>query len=244
MYPKRAFVMVGAASLLALAGTVPAAPVYWADWTQADDPGAVVGTITGAGSDPVGVTYTGSYLFAVVDNHGANYWAPASSFHDHGLVDNEPGLKDIIGPLGGDDMRHSLTFTAPVVDPVIAFVDLGHKNGPVTFEFERSFDLVCCGSGGREIVELPNRVLSGEGGDGTIMFPGTYTEIGWKIPVDSDWHGFTVGICGIGHEDGDEDGDEDGGDHPGPVPIPAPGALLLGSLGTVLIGYLRRRAML
>ncbi len=242
MYTKRAFVMVAAACLLALAGTVTAAPVYWADWTAATpgDPDSVIGAITGAGPGPVEVRYTGNYLFAVVDDSGANYWHPASSFHDHGLVDNEPALKDIIGPLGGDDTRHRLSFSAPVVDPVIALVDLGHKNGPVTFELEQSFDIVCYGSGGREIVELPNRVLSGEGGDGTIQFPGTYTEICWKIPVDSDWHGFTVGICGIGEEDGDGDGDE----HPGPVPIPAPGALLLGSLGTGLIGYLRHRAVL
>ncbi len=238
MYPKRAFIMVAAACLLALASTVSAAPVYWTDWTQADD--AVIGTITGAGPGPVEVTYTGAYLFAVVDNSGANYFTPAASFHDDDVVSNAPALKDIIGPVGGDDTRHSLTFSAPVVNPVLAIVDLGHKNGPVTFEFERSFDVVCYGSGGKEIVELPNRILSGEGGDGTILFPGTYTEIGWKIPVDSDWHGFTVGICGIG----DEDGDEDGGDHPGPAPIPAPGALLLGGLGTVLIGYLRRRAVL
>ncbi len=224
---------VAACALLALAGTVTAAPVYWTDWTTATpgSPDTVVGTITGAGPDSVEVTYTGAYVFALVNNSGANYWQPAASFHDHGLVDNEPALKDILGPQGGDDTRHSLAFSAPVVNPVIAIVDLGHRNGPVTFEFEQSFDIVSHGSGGREIVELPNRVLSGEGGDGAILFAGTYTEIGWRIPVDSDWHGFTVGICGIG-------------DEPGPVPIPAPGALLLGSVGACLIGYLRRRALL
>jgi hypothetical protein len=228
---------VGAACLLlALAGTVTAAPVYWSDWTAATpgDPDTVVGTITGAGP-AVEVTYTGDYLFAIVDDSGANYWTPASSFHDHGLVDNEPGLKDILGPQGGNETVHTLTFSEWVVNPVMALVDLGHKNGPVTFDFDQSFDVVCYGPGGREIVGQPDCVLCGEGGDGTILFAGTYKQISWTIPVDSDWHGFTTGICGIG---------EGPGPGPGPEPIPAPGALLLGSLGTALIGYLRRRAVL
>jgi hypothetical protein len=44
-----------------------------------------------------------------------------------------------------------------------------------------------------------------------------------------------VGICGIGNEDHDE---------PGPGTDSAPAALLPGSLGAGLLGYLRRRAVL
>jgi hypothetical protein len=247
MHTKSKLANVVAACLLpALAGTVTAAPVYWTDWTTATpgDPDIVIGTITGTGPGLVAVTYAGGYVtpHTNIDNTGGNYWTPEATYADGVIVDNGPWsvqhLKDIIALEGGDDTAHTLTFSQPVVNPTMTIYSLGNPNLAVTYDFDASFDIITNGqgySGNGPLAELIGQVLEGQEGNGTIQFQGTLSAIHWTVPTAEHWHGFTVGICGVGDEDHDE---------PGPVPIPAPGALLLGSVGTGLIGYLRRRSAL
>jgi hypothetical protein len=150
MHTKSEFVKgVAACALLALAGTVTAAPVYWTDWTTATpgDPDLVVGTITGAGPDPVEVTYTGDYGFALVGNTGTNYWSPPGTYADGSVIDNGPDRKDIIGLIGGDATVHTLTFSHPVVDPVMGIVSLGDPWTTVTYDFDAAFDIITNGHG-------------------------------------------------------------------------------------------------
>ena len=226
--------VVAVCLLCGLAGSVHAAPVYWTDWAEATESGAVIGTIITLGGD-VTVTYTGDYVFAVVDNSGANYWAPESTFADGASVDNGPSLKDIIGLQGGGSSVHTLTFSQPVVNPAMAIVSLGQRGLPVTYAFDEPFDVIANGPGSfgnGPLTELAGQVLEGREGHGTIQFQGTVTALHWTIPTAEYWHGFTVGIAGPADDPG------------GPIGAPGPGALLLVGIGTSLVGYLRRHQVL
>lgn len=234
---KRCFVGLAAGCLLlGMAGLASAAPVYWTEWTgtTAGAPVGVYGTITGPGIGTVDVTYSGLYAGVQLDDTGANYWAPESTYADGTIVDNGPPLKGIIQLNGGGSTVHTITFSDSVVNPVMAIVSLGRLGAPVTYDFDAPFDIITNGPGAfgnGPLTELAGDVLEGREGHGTIQFQGTFNSISWTIPSAEYWHGFTVGIAGI----------DDG---PCPNPIPAPGALLLVGLGTGLIGYRRRRGSL
>lgn len=44
------------------------------------------------------------------------------------------------------------------------------------------------------LVQLPNNVLQGAEGHGTIQFLGTFSTFSWEVPITENWHGFTFGI--------------------------------------------------
>jgi hypothetical protein len=218
--------------LVALAGSATAAPVYWAEWTSAHrtDPSTVVGTVIVPGLGPVGVTYTGDWVVVNLNDTGTNYWVPPSTYADGVIVDNAPARTDLIG-LFESNGTCTVTFSQPVVNPVMAVVGLGRTGVAASSTFNVPFDVIVRGPGyfgDGPFTEEMNKTLQGENGNGTIQFYAPVTMIQWTIPEGVYWYGFTLGIPG----------------QDAPCEIPAPGTLLLASLGTALIGYLRRRRAL
>lgn len=216
----------GIAALL-LAGTLqPAfgATVSWTDWTTATsgNPGSASGTIALPGFGSFSVSYTGEIGPNAQTSGGINYWIPATPYIS-AAVENAPPTSDIIRLTGGNATVNTITFSAPVVNPVMAILSLGQAGRAVSYNFNAPFDVLSFGPGywgAGTLTELPGNVLQGVEGHGTIQFLGTYSSISWTTPTSEFWHGFTVGTASV---------------------VPLPGAVyLLGSGLLALIGISRR----
>jgi hypothetical protein len=209
-----------------------AAPTEWTDWVAATvgTPGSAMGTITLPGPSTIEVSYSGQVTFAQTSG-GTDYWVPSAPYTSS-VVGNPPTGSDIIALTGGTELTNTITFSQPVTDPVMAIVSLGQAGITVRYDFDTPFEILSQGRGfwgDGPLVREPGNVLAGTEGHGVIQFPGAVTSVSWTVMGSEFWHGFTVGCPR---------------EQPGPNVIPAPGAILLAALGTILVGYLRRRQSL
>jgi PEP-CTERM motif len=216
---------VVALALFAGAQHASAVTIYWADWTQAfqgETTGTASATITVPG-DTVTVSYTGQVTGNT--NVAGTYpsWGPASTFSG-GTVGNPPDFLDIIALTGGTSTgTNTITFSTPVVNPVMAFWSLGQGGETIQYIFgDEEFNVESGGPsaefGGQSITEEPGNIVQGIEGNGTVQFIGTFSKIDWTVPNFENWHGFTLGIAG----------------EAGPS-VPEPGTLVL--LAIALIGF-------
>ena len=194
-----------------------AVPIHWNTWTSVSS-----GSLS-TDSDTVAV----GFATANAHNNIANYpsWLPSGTFADGVAVDNGPvAANGIMQLFGGTTALNQLTFSVPVVDPVIAIWSLGQPGILASFEFVGVNPVLIAGGtnaeyGGSAIVVSGNTV-SGREGNGTIQLIGTFSSIEWTNPTYENWYGFNVGIADVG------------------TPVPEPGQLVLFVLGLgLLIGF-------
>lgn len=190
------------AVIVIIASNTYADTAYWADWQSSVNgkPGSASGVMNFA-DESVDVTYNGEVYFAQTSG-GTNYWNPSTPYIST-EVSNAPPASDIIALCGGNTIVNTISFSKPVVDPVMAIVSLGQGGVSVRYEFNAPFEILSCGRGywgggptSLYIGTSPN-ILVGNEGHGTIQFSGTYSSISWTVPVYEGWHGFTVGAMAI-----------------------------------------------
>lgn len=212
-FAKRSLFVV----LLAVAGSASADPIYWNTWTSASS-GSLV-----ANGEVIAVTFATANPHAAIANYPS--WTPLGTFADGSIVDNGPvPANGIMQLLGGSSADNTLSFSTAVVDPVISIWSLGQGGGAASFVFTATPMLIAGGPsaeyGGSALLVSGNTVTGNEG-NGTIQFKGSFASISWTNPIFENWYGFNVGVAAA-------------------VPEPSTAALLLLGLLPVALGLRKR----
>jgi hypothetical protein len=176
----------------------PSKQHVWADWTAATvgAQGSAQATFPGVLDGGLTLTYSGDLHNAQIDG-GLPYWMPGTAYTSL-AVPNPPVTTDNIMLAGGMGSVHTLTFSAPIKDPVLAVMSLGSAETTTVCQFDTPFELLSHGPSyypeGQPLKHLPDNKLSGRESSGAIRFSGTFTTIRWTALIAEPWYGLTVGL--------------------------------------------------
>jgi hypothetical protein len=156
-------------------------------------------------------------------------WNFPGTYSKPGVVDNTPTPAGMsIALVGGNTIADTITFSTPVLNPILAIQSLGSQitGDQAAYDFAAPFTILQQGSGhwGGDSSSLwqVGNMLYGFEGNGILLFSGTYSSISWTVPDGENYHMFTVGA-------------------PGPAPIPEPASILLSGIGIASLAGTRIR---
>lgn len=186
----------------------PAAPATYdyVDWTSdilssSITAGSASGTLT-AGSTTVAVTYSGDLTTATqVGPGGIDYYVPASVY-TNSQVANVPTNNTLLALSESPARTDTLTFSSPLLNPILDIVSLGAPGDTVTYSFDATPVILSQGAaywgGCATCLSVTGNSLSGTEGSGVIEFLGSYSGLSWTTTGGEYWNGFTVGVQGLG----------------------------------------------
>jgi hypothetical protein len=218
----KATALLVAASIVTVMVVTPASAdtIAWTSWST-NTAGSIVTPQTA-----ISVTYSGE-----LSGLSLNYpsWTPSTTYADGIVVANAPPPSgNMIRLLGGGTTVDTITFSAPVVNPVFSIWSLGSPTIHAAFEFTNATPTFVVGGPNAEFgggpISVSGNTVSGSEANGTVTFLGTYSSISWNNPFFESYYGFTVGVAGAAH----------------PTPEPASTLVLLG-IGLAGLGAMRRR---
>jgi Dockerin type I domain len=168
------------------------ATISWNTWTSNQ-----LGTMM-VGSTPVTATFAAGLNDPYSANPGYPSYTPSSTYADGNVVSNAPSpTNGIMGLNGGNQNVNTLTFSTPVVNPVMAIWSLGGLGVTASFVFTNATPTLIAGGPSAEYggsaIAVNGNVVSGQEGNGTVEFIGTYSTISWTNPQYESWYGFNVG---------------------------------------------------
>ena len=223
-------VLVCAAAGVGIGTPLHASNIAWTHWT-ADVVSGTAGSAAGvinAASGSVNISYIGDVASPTQINTttstGTNYWNFPSTYTG-GIVSNAPSSlnHDVISFSQGNTVTDTVTFSSPVLNPILAIVSLNGAN----LSFSTPVTVLASGpgsfGGGTLFVSTPNTLLQDTGeGNGIVELAGTFSSFTFVHTAPEFWAGFTIGIEDVATVSG----------------VPEPGtALLLGcGMAAALIG--------
>jgi hypothetical protein len=179
---------------LAIVPSAYSSVINWAQWTNVAPgiPGSAIGTNSAAG---LSITYNGE-IQSLITNYIS--WQPTNTYSG-GDVSNPPPFSDgAIQLFGGFGVTNTITFSKPVINPVMAIWSLGSSKITAAFVFLTTGTITIESGGpslefGGQSITKTNNTIYGKEGNGTIEFRGSFTQISWFNPDYEDSYGFTLG---------------------------------------------------
>lgn len=221
------------------AGTALGSPATYtyASWTSdttssSTTAGSASGSLT-IGTNTIAISYAGDLAFAQVGAGGIDYYIPASVY-TNSQVANVPTNNNLIALSESFKGTNSLTFSSPLLNPILDIVSLGSPGNAVTYTFDAKPTILSQGAaywgGCSTCLSVSGDALSGAEGSGVIEFLGSYSSLSWTTTGGEFWNGLTVGVQGLGSSTG-------------PTTTPEPATFgLLAVAAAFLTAVVRRRS--
>lgn len=207
------------ATLALGASSAFAAPYSWVNWSSWTNGVTASGTIN-TSNGPVGVTVTGAFV-----ELRTNYptWTPVTSWKDGSIIDNAQDNSSIVRLI--NPVTITVSFDRAVSDLAFSVWSVGQAGNAVTYSFDHTLSYVAGGPsaeyGGQSITTTAT-TLTGEEGNGTVLFRGPLTSLTFSTNPAENWHGFNLGLKTA-------------------QPVPEPFTMVLG-VAALAVGATRRRA--